>query len=44
MTYLAQGNRAAAFDKLTYVQSIDPSGVNGEMAGWLLKQYFQVVP
>jgi tetratricopeptide (TPR) repeat protein len=40
MTYLAQGNRAAAFDKLTYVQSTDPNGANGEMAGWLLKQYF----
>ncbi len=40
MTYLAQGNRAAAFDKLTYVQSADPNGANGEMAGWLLKHYF----
>ena len=40
MTYLAQGKRAAAFDKLTYVQSTDPNGANGEMAGWLLKQYF----
>jgi len=40
MTYLAQGNRAAAFDKLTYVQSADPNGANGVMAGQLLKQYF----
>jgi tetratricopeptide (TPR) repeat protein len=40
LTYLAQGNRAAAFDKLTYVQSKDPIGANGEMAKQLLKQYF----
>jgi len=40
MTYLAQGNRAAAFDKLTYVQSTDPDGADGEMAKQLLKQYF----
>ena len=40
LTYLAQGNRAAAFDKLTYVQSADPNGVDGRMAGQLLKQYF----
>jgi tetratricopeptide (TPR) repeat protein len=39
-TYLAQGNRAAAFDTLTFVQSADPNGVNGEVAGQLLKQYF----
>jgi tetratricopeptide (TPR) repeat protein len=40
MNYLAQGNRAAAFDKLTYVQSKDPDGVSGELAKLLLKQYF----
>jgi tetratricopeptide (TPR) repeat protein len=40
MTYLAQGNRAAAFDKLTYVQNADPNGANGEMAKQLLNQYF----
>ena len=40
MTYLAQGNRAAAFDKLIYVQSADPNGADGEMAKQLLKQYF----
>ena len=40
MTYLAQGNRAAALDKLNYVQSADPNGANGEMAKQLLKQYF----
>jgi tetratricopeptide (TPR) repeat protein len=40
MTYFAQGNRAAAFDKLIYVQSADPKGANGEMAKQLLKQYF----
>jgi tetratricopeptide (TPR) repeat protein len=40
MTYLAQGNRSAAFDTLTFVQSADPNGVHGGMAGQLLKQYF----
>ena len=40
MTYLAQGNRTAAFDKLTYVQSTDPNGMDGETAKQLLKQYF----
>jgi tetratricopeptide (TPR) repeat protein len=40
LTYLAQGNRAAAFDKLIYVQSTDPNGANGETAERLLKQYF----
>jgi len=40
MTYLAQGNRAAAFDKLTYVQSVDVDGVYGEYASQLQKQYF----
>ncbi len=41
MTYLAQGNLAAAFDKLSYVQSTDPNGANGEVAKQLLKQYFK---
>jgi tetratricopeptide (TPR) repeat protein len=40
MTYLAQGNRPAAYDKLNYVQSADPNGADGETAGQLLKQYF----
>ena len=40
MTYLAQGNRPAAYDKLNYVQSADPNGANGETAKQLLKQYF----
>jgi tetratricopeptide (TPR) repeat protein len=40
LTYLAQGNRAAAQEKLIYVQSADPNGVDGEMAGQLLKKYF----
>jgi tetratricopeptide (TPR) repeat protein len=39
-TYLAQGNRAAAQEKLMYVQSIDPNGANGKTARQLLKQYF----
>jgi tetratricopeptide (TPR) repeat protein len=40
MTYLAQGNRTAAFGTLTFVQSADPNGAHGEMAGQLLKRYF----
>jgi tetratricopeptide (TPR) repeat protein len=40
LTYLAQGNRPAAQEKLIFVQSADPSGVYGEMAAQLLKQYF----
>jgi tetratricopeptide (TPR) repeat protein len=40
MTYLAQGNRTEAFDNLTYVQSADPNGVDGETAKQLLKRYF----
>ena len=40
LTYLSQGNHAAAHEKLMYVQSTDPSGAYGKMAGKLLKQYF----
>ncbi len=40
MTHLAQGNRAAAFDRLVYVQSADINGTYGEMAKRLLEQYF----
>jgi tetratricopeptide (TPR) repeat protein len=40
LAYLAQGNRAAAFDKLTYVQTKDPDGAEGNVAEQLLKQYF----
>jgi Flp pilus assembly protein TadD len=40
MTHLAQGNRTAALDILNSVQSADPKGAYGEMAGKLLKQYF----
>jgi len=40
MTYLSQGNRSAALDVLSRVQSVDPDGAYGEMAGQLLKQYF----
>jgi tetratricopeptide (TPR) repeat protein len=40
LTYLAQGNGGAARDKLIYVQSADPNGANGKLAGQLLKQYF----
>jgi tetratricopeptide (TPR) repeat protein len=40
MTYLAQGNRAAAFDTLLHVQNSDPGGANGGMAEQLLEQYF----
>lgn len=40
MTYLAQGNRAAAFNLLTYVRDADQSGVYRAAAEQLLKQYF----
>lgn len=40
MNYLAQGNSAAAFDQLTYIQSVDVNGAYGEMAKQLLNQYF----
>ncbi len=40
MNYLAQGNRAAAFNSLTYVRDADKGGPNGVIAEQLLKQYF----
>jgi tetratricopeptide (TPR) repeat protein len=40
MTYLAQGNRAAAFDELNYVRAADANGADGLFAGQLLKKYF----
>jgi tetratricopeptide (TPR) repeat protein len=40
MTYLAQSNRPAAFETLTFIQTADPTGAYGETAGQLLKQYF----
>ena len=40
MNYLAQGNRAAAFNSLTFVRDSDPSGVYSEAATQLLDQYF----
>jgi tetratricopeptide (TPR) repeat protein len=40
ITYLAQSNFPAAFDTLTKIQSTDPNGAYGGMAGQLLKQYF----
>ncbi len=40
MTYLAQGNRPAAFETLTRVKSLDPRGDYGETAARLLERYF----
>lgn len=40
MNYLAQGNRAAAFNSLTYVRDADRSGIYREIAIQLLGQYF----
>jgi tetratricopeptide (TPR) repeat protein len=40
MTYLAQGDRSAAYLELSYVQNADPEGVNGQLAKKLLEQYF----
>jgi len=40
MNYLAQGNRPAAFNELTYVRDADKGGRNGQFAEQLLEQYF----
>lgn len=40
MTHLAQGNRAAAFNQLTYVRDADAGGVYAALANEMLKQYF----
>ena len=40
MTYLAQGNRAAAFNELAYVRDADKGGASGVFAGQLLAKYF----
>ncbi len=40
MTYLAQGNHAAAFTELTYVRDADANGTNGSFARQLLERYF----
>ena len=40
VTYLTQGNRAAAFHELTYVRDADTGGEDGLFAGRLLAQYF----
>ncbi|GAB4568443.1 MAG: hypothetical protein Fur0017_11430 [Anaerolineales bacterium] len=41
MNYLAQGNRAAAFNSLTYVRDADETGVYAELARQLLDKYFR---
>ena len=40
MTYLAQGNQAAAFTELTYVRDADANGSNGLFARQLLERYY----
>ena len=40
MNYMSQGNNAAAFETLTYVQNADPDGASGKEAARLLQQYF----
>lgn len=40
MTHLAQGNRAAAFNSLTFARDADANGSNGLFARQLLEQYF----
>ncbi|MBI5946324.1 MAG: tetratricopeptide repeat protein [Chloroflexi bacterium] len=40
MTYLAQGNRAAALGELSFVRAADGDGVDGLFAEQLLKKYF----
>jgi tetratricopeptide (TPR) repeat protein len=41
MTYLAQGNRPAAFNSLTFVRDAERAGVYAETARQLLEKYFQ---
>jgi len=40
MTYLAQGNRSAAFNQLTFVRDSDAGGPYAAQAEAMLKQYF----
>ncbi len=40
MTHLAQGNRSAAFNQLTFVRDADAGGVYAVLADEMLKQYF----
>jgi len=40
LTYLAQGERSAAFNSLVYVRDADSSGVYAEAARQLLERYF----
>jgi Flp pilus assembly protein TadD len=40
LNYLAQGNRAAAFNSLTFVRDADESGLYRETVIHLLEQYF----
>ncbi|MBL8101944.1 MAG: tetratricopeptide repeat protein [Anaerolineales bacterium] len=40
MTHLAQGNRAAAFNQLTFVRDADAGGNYAALADEMLKQYF----
>ena len=40
MTHLAQGNRAAAFNQLTYVRDADAGDLYSAQADAMLKQYF----
>lgn len=40
MTYLAQGNQAAAFNELTFVRNADAGGSDGLIAEKLLARYF----
>ena len=40
MTHLAQGNRSAAFNQLTYVRDADAGGNYAALADEMLKQYF----
>ena len=42
MTYLAQGNRAAALDKLIYVQSTDPNGARWRDGKAVVETVFSV--
>ncbi len=41
MTYLAQGDKAAAFNSLTFIRDAPTAGIFGETAQQLLDEYFR---
>jgi len=40
MLYLQRGNYSSAYEHLLLVRSLDPNGLDGQLAGKMLAQYF----